>query len=201
MKGQSTKAGRTTKTQRTRRTEGAGWGKGRRSAGLSAGLGPAPRRGLPATERNRRDRAVPVIFIVAVLCVLCVSVVHFLSRARPTHTAVSEEARQREAVERAPRSWAAHQALGRYYLDHGQPFEAIWELDAAHRLAPGEPTISLQLAVALSSGRLYDQAITQLEELAAQRPPLREGRVQLATLCLGTMRPEKALAALRAAPD
>ena len=126
--------------------------------------------------------------------------IHFLSRARPTHTAVSEEARLREAVERAPRSWAAHQALGRYYLDHGQPFEAIWELDAAHRLAPGEPTISLQLAVALSSGRLYDQAITQLEELAAQRPPLREGRVQLVTLYLGMMRPGKALAALREAP-
>src|SRR5712691_7536754 len=138
---------------------------------------------------------------LVVLCVLCVSVAHFLPRARTTHTPVSEQARLQEAVQRAPRSWAAHQALGRYYLDHGQPFEAIWELGAAHRLAPGEPTVSLQLAVALSSGLLYDQAITPLEELAAQRPPLREGRVQLATLCLGTMRPEKALAALREAPD
>src|SRR5438093_1561669 len=130
MKGQSTKAGRTTKTQRTRRTEGAGWGKGRRSAGLSAGLGPAPRRGLPATERNRRDRAVPVIFIVAVLCVLCVSVVHFLSRARPTHTAVSEEA-----------PGAAHWAEGQIEL--GQVDEALGQSEAAaaayqraHRLAP-----------------------------------------------------------------
>src|SRR5205807_1848702 len=138
---------------------------------------------------------------LVVLCVLCGSVAHFLPRARTTHTPVSEEARLREAVQRAPRSWAAHQALGRYYLDHGQPFEAIWELSTAHRLQPRDRSTSLQLAVALAAGGRYDQAISQLEAMIAQPPSSREGRVQLATLYLGTMQPKKALALLREAPD
>jgi tetratricopeptide (TPR) repeat protein len=104
-------------------------------------------------------------------------------------------------VQRAPRSGPAHQALGRYYLDHGQTFEAVWELAAAHRLQPEERATALQLAVALASGGLYDPAIRQLESLTAQRPPSREGRVQLATLYLGTLQPKQALAVLRQAPD
>lgn len=153
-----------------------------------------------ATQQNRRVRAFPLIFI-AVLCVLCFFVAYFLLRPRTAPAPVGEEARLRAAVVRAPHSGTARQALGRYYLDRGQTFEAIWELGAARRLAPGEPAISLQLAVALANASLYDQAIAQLEPLAARRPPARDGRVQLATLYLGTMQPGKARAVLRAAPD
>lgn len=111
-----------------------------------------------------------------------------------------EEAQLREAAARAPRTGAARQALGKYLLDHGQPFEAAWELWAAKQLQPADAPTTVQLAVALASSQLYDAAIEQLEGLAARRPPTREGRIQLATLYLARLQPEKALALLRSAP-
>jgi tetratricopeptide (TPR) repeat protein len=113
---------------------------------------------------------------------------------------VAEEAALRAAASQSPSSGAARQALGRYYLDRGRPFEAIWELWAAHHLQPADTSTTLQLAVALASGQLYDQAVEQLEALASQRPPTRDGRVQLATLYMARMQPQKAAAVLSAAP-
>jgi tetratricopeptide (TPR) repeat protein len=111
-----------------------------------------------------------------------------------------EEAALRAAAAQAPRSGGARQALGQYYLDRGRPFEAIWELWAAHHLQPEDTATTLQLAVALASGQLYGQAVAQLEALVARRPPARDGRVQLATLYIARMEPQKAVAVLSAAP-
>jgi tetratricopeptide (TPR) repeat protein len=115
--------------------------------------------------------------------------------------AAGEEGRLLQAVRAAPGSGAAHQALGRYCLEHARPFAAIWELGTAHHLQPADESTSLQLAVALASAQLYDAAIEQLEALAARRPPLQEGRIQLATLYLARTEPKQALAVLNEAPD
>ena len=56
--------------------------------------------------------------------------------APPAAVAPAAERRLIEAAAREPGSAAAHGALGRYYLQAGQPFEAIWELDQAGVLAP-----------------------------------------------------------------
>lgn len=140
--------------------------------------------------------------LLAVVSGLALLFAASLTRARRHRTAppAGEEGRLAAAVERSPRSPAARGALGRYYLDHGQTFEAIGELGAAHALQPAERSVSLQLAVALSSGLLQDQAISHLEALTAQQPTSRDGRVQLATLYLGTLQPAKALRVLRQAP-
>jgi tetratricopeptide (TPR) repeat protein len=111
-----------------------------------------------------------------------------------------EEARLRAAGAQAPRSAGARQALGRYYLDHGRPFEAVWELCAARHLQPDDTATPLHLAVALTNSGLYAQAIEPLEALVARRPPARDGRVQLATLYLARMQPQKAQSVLEAAP-
>jgi tetratricopeptide (TPR) repeat protein len=79
-------------------------------------------------------------------------------------------------------------------------FEAAWELGAAKQLQPNDAPTTVQLAVALASGQLYDAAIGQLEGLAAAQPPTRVGRIQLATLYLARLQPEKALPLLRSAP-
>jgi tetratricopeptide (TPR) repeat protein len=124
-----------------------------------------------------------------------------ISSATSAPAAALEEARLRAAAAASPGSAPARQALGRYYLDHGLPFEAIWELRAAHGLAPDDSTITVQLAVALAAGSLYDAAIEQLETLTARRPASRDGRVQLATLYIGKARPQRAIALLQASPD
>jgi tetratricopeptide (TPR) repeat protein len=174
-----------------------------------AGRGTASVANSPSPARGRG------VFLglgVAVL-VLAGLAVPWLGRLwRPSHggagvrpvavgAAAGEEARLRDAAQREPRSAANRQALGRYYIDHGRPFEAIWELWAAHELQPQDPATSVQLAVALSAGQLDDQAIEQLESLATSQPPSREGRVQLAMLYLGRTLPQRALVVLKGAPD
>lgn len=122
-------------------------------------------------------------------------------RAATTPAAdASLEERLIAAAAREPGS-AARQELGRFYLDGGQPFSALWELWAAHRLNPAEPSINVQLAVALATGGLYAEAIAHLETLAARQPPLKEGRIQLATLYIATGQAERAVPLLRAFPE
>lgn len=116
-------------------------------------------------------------------------------------SAPSEEARLREAAARAPRDGVARQELGRFLLDNGRPFEAIWELRAAQALNPTDSAITLQLAVALASASFYDAAIDQLEPLVARTAPTREGRVQLATLYVARGEPGRAVSLLLATPD
>jgi tetratricopeptide (TPR) repeat protein len=111
---------------------------------------------------------------------------------------MSEEVRLQEAVERSPRSVAARQALGRYYLRAGQPFEAVWELDQVAALAPGERETRVDLATALALARLYPEAEETLR--AAIQPQSRVGRRELAALYLAVARPEAAIAVLIAAP-
>jgi tetratricopeptide (TPR) repeat protein len=130
------------------------------------------------------------------------STTHRAVPAAPTGSVpTGEEARRREAAARAPQAAAARQSLGKYLLDQGQPFEAAWELWAAKQLQPNDASTTVQLAVALASGQLYDAAIEQLEGLASAQPPTREGRIQLATLYLARLQPEKAVALLRRAPE
>lgn len=62
------------------------------------------------------------------------------------------------AVARQPGSAPAHGALGRYYLQAGQPFEAVWELDQAAHLAPLDRDTRVDLATALAMGHLYPEA-------------------------------------------
>src|SRR5437773_5599270 len=124
----------TTETPRTQRTKGSERGKRRRAVRGSARLDGTSPHAAPAAKRPRR--ALPLL-LTLLLCALCVSVVRLFLPARTAPGPVGEETRLGQAVQRAPRAWAAHQALGRYYLDHGQAVEAIWELGAAQRLQPG----------------------------------------------------------------
>jgi cytochrome c-type biogenesis protein CcmH/NrfG len=110
------------------------------------------------------------------------------------------EQRLMAAVARQPGSAAAHAALGRYYLQAGQAFEALWELDQASSLAPEDRDTQVDLATALAMGQLYPEAETELEA-AARPPPSRVGRRELAALSLAVARPEEAIRALRGAPD
>src|SRR6266702_2720229 len=102
----------TTKTQRaqsTRRMEGAVGGEARGVTRPGTRRDSETRGGAPPGKRHQRAHSSRLLFLsLVVLCVLGVFVVQFVRRARTPAGPVSEEARLREAVQRAPRSWAAH---------------------------------------------------------------------------------------------
>jgi len=107
------------------------------------------------------------------------------------------EARLRAAVVRRPRDPAAHAALGRYLVSVGRPVSALWELEEARTLAPGDD-VSLRRDQAQAL-RLAGQRSLAIEELAATlaaHPAEAGTRAELAELLLATGRPAEALARL-----
>jgi tetratricopeptide (TPR) repeat protein len=116
----------------------------------------------------------------------------------------SVDQREQSLLEAAARRLGdarTRERLGTFYVETGRPFEALWELQAARALDPGDLLTGLSLADALAAGRFPDQALAELRALLVRYP----GRMgicrRLADLYLATGRPESAAAALRQATE
>jgi tetratricopeptide (TPR) repeat protein len=92
------------------------------------------------------------------------------SSAAPwSETRPPEEEALLQAVAERPGDAGAHGGLGEYYLSHGRPFEAIWELVPAREALPQELQPRLRLAEALEASSLPELAEALLQEGAS--PP------------------------------
>jgi tetratricopeptide (TPR) repeat protein len=98
----------------------------------------------------------------------------------------------------------ATERLGRYYLEAGRPFEAVWQFqEALAAAAPGDErnAITLLLAQALQQGHWYGPAARVLQPLMSAAPGNRGVREQLAELYLTTGRSPEAVRLLRGRAD
>jgi tetratricopeptide (TPR) repeat protein len=111
-------------------------------------------------------------------------------RARETERRLVEAARQ------SPTDARAQLELGRFYLDGGKPFEALWALRDAQRLDPKAAKPRLLQARALLTGQFYQPAAALLQAVAREHPDDPEAAAQFAALQLSLGRPAEAVATL-----
>jgi tetratricopeptide (TPR) repeat protein len=113
----------------------------------------------------------------------------------------SAEPRLRAAVASNPKDGRAREELGSYYLDHGRPFSALWELQEAVTLQPRQFLSRINHASALAAAGALDEASQRLREMLRLQPGRLEVCRRLADLALATARPADALAILRESRD
>jgi tetratricopeptide (TPR) repeat protein len=107
------------------------------------------------------------------------------------------ERRLREAVTRDPKDGRAREELGSYYLEHGRPFTALWELQEAVTREPGDFLSRINHANALAAGGLLEEANAELREMLQHQPGRLEICRRIADLALAAARPAEAVAALQ----
>jgi TolB-like protein/Flp pilus assembly protein TadD len=109
----------------------------------------------------------------------------------------SAQAEVRRAIALDPTDWRFRGSLVTLHIWAGRPVEALTEARRALEVDPLSPYANVGVAHALFANRRYDEALAQLEQIAAVRPPLRAAMV-IASQCYAKkqMWPE-AIAALR----
>jgi Flp pilus assembly protein TadD len=104
-----------------------------------------------------------------------------------------------QAAAFAPDRASIYANLGIVYLALKRPFQAEKELRKAESLAPGDPTIRLNLAVAIWQQGSLAEGRAALEALIAEDPGFASAWYNLACLEAGAGRTADALASLRQA--
>ena len=98
-----------------------------------------------------------------------------------------------------PASVELHAIKAEIHSNHAQYLEAADELRAAQKLAPGDPRIANQLAIALYEGANYTEAVPLLQALLQHDPQSSELNYFLGDSLLRMEQPDKALPLLEAA--
>jgi tetratricopeptide (TPR) repeat protein len=123
-----------------------------------------------------------------------------LGTATQTGPEDARAAELRQTVQARPADPTAHQELGAYQVAHGQPFEGLWELAAAHELGRDDVTLAVQMAAALQAAGLPEAAIAELTEARRRFPGQAELDLALARASLAIAKPDAAIPLLQQNP-